>query len=91
MTIKESEALAIAKQFVMDEYQESKLSINYEEYMISLETDGYGHTVLGLNESYWSVTFMLKSTEQDQILFDPDYIIVLVGAQSGEPNWFPVM
>ncbi len=91
MKIKKSEALAIAKQFVMEEYKESKLSINYEGYKISLEKGGFGHTVLGLNESYWSVTFMLNSHGQYINVFAPDYIIILVDAQSGEPNWFPEM
>ena len=91
MKINESEALAIAKQFVMDEYKESKLSINYGEGGISFEKGGFGHTALGLNENYWSITFMFKSTEQDMAVFDSDYITVLVDAESGEPVWLPMM
>ena len=91
MKIKEPEALAIAKQFVMDGFKESNLPIDYGEYKISLEKGGYGHTVLGLNEHYCSVTFLLKSIERGKAAFDPEYIIVFVDSESGEPNWLPEM
>ena len=91
--VKESEALAIAKQFAIEENRESKLSIVDGEYEVGFEKDGFGHTVLGLDENYWSITFMLESTESGIKLFDSDseYFIVLVGAQSGEPHWLPMM
>jgi hypothetical protein len=91
MKINESEALAIAKQFVLDEHEESEISVNAEEFKIILESGGFGHTVLGLNYDYWSITFMLKNNNNDMLVFDPDYYIVLVDAESGEPNWLPVM
>lgn len=91
MKIKESEALTIAKQFTLEEYKESKLSIVDGECEISFEKDGFGHTVLGLSEDYWSITFMLKSAEQNIFDSGSEYFIVLVGAESGEPHWLPMM
>ena len=91
MKIKETEALAIAKQFTMEEHKESKISIVDEEHKISFETDGFGRTVLGLNENYWSVTFMLKSSEPNAFDSGFEYFIVLVGAESGEAHWLPMM
>ncbi|GMT40078.1 MAG: hypothetical protein IEMM0001_0813 [bacterium] len=90
MKIKESEALAIAKQLIMDEYKESNFSINEKEYKIRLDKGGFGQTFFGL-ENYWSVTFILKSTELDVGIFDSEYIVIFVDAESGEPNWFPAM
>ncbi len=90
MKIKESEALAIAKQQIVDEYKESKLPPVDGEYKISLERGGFGHTIFGL-ENYWSVTFVLKNTEQNMALFDSDYIVIFVDSESGEPNWLPAM
>ncbi|TNF91705.1 MAG: hypothetical protein EP297_15285 [Gammaproteobacteria bacterium] len=91
MKIQEPEALDIAKQFVMGGYKESNLPIDYGEYKICLEKGGFGHTVLGPNENYWSATFLLKSTEWDTSAFDPEYIIVFLDAESGEPNRLPEM
>jgi len=90
MKIKEPEALKIAKQFTLEEYKESKLSID-GEHKISFERDGFGHTVLGLKESYWEITFILKNTEQNTLDSGSEYFIVLVGAESGQPHWLPIM
>ncbi|HHJ36538.1 MAG TPA: hypothetical protein ENJ87_12305 [Gammaproteobacteria bacterium] len=93
MKFKESEALSIAKRFVMDEYKDSKLSIDDEACKISFEVDGFGRTVLGMDENYWLITFMLKGVEKNINVFDVDseYFIVLVGAESGVPHWLPMM
>lgn len=90
MKIKESEALAIAKQLVMDEYKESKFSIYDGECKIMLEKGGFGYEIFGL-ENYWTVTFLLESTEQGVAIFDSDYIVIFVDVESGEPNWLPEM
>ncbi len=91
MKIKSSEALIIATQFTMEEYKGSDFSIVDGDYKISFEKDGFGHTVLDLNENYWSITFMLKSTERNTFDSGSEYFIVLVGAESGEPHWLPMM
>ena len=91
MKIEELEALAIATRFVTKEYKESSFFIVDGEYKISFEKDGFGHTVLGLVESYWSVTFTMKSSAPNTFDSGSEYFIVLVGAESGEPHWLPVM
>ena len=93
MKIEQSEAIAIAKKFSIEENGESNLTIADGKYEVSFEEDGYGHSVLGLNESYWSITFMLEKAENNTSIFDSDseYFIVLVGASSGEPHWLPMM
>jgi hypothetical protein len=91
MNIKQSKALEIAKKFTLNEYSESKVSIVDEDYKISFETDGFGRTVLELDEDYWLVTFSLKNAEKSMFDTDSEYFIVLVGAESGEPHWLPMM
>ncbi|VAW52284.1 hypothetical protein MNBD_GAMMA05-152 [hydrothermal vent metagenome] len=91
MNIKQSEALEIAKKFTLNEYSESKFSIVDEDYKISFEVDGFGHTVLELDENYWLITFTLKNTEKSMFDFGSEYFIVLVGAESGVPHWLPMM
>lgn len=91
MKIKEVEAFVIARQFAVQEYKGSKLTIVDGEEIISFEKFGAGHTVLGLTESYWSVMFVLKSSEQNVFNSGYENFIVLVGAESGDPHWLPAM
>jgi len=91
MKIEEQEALAIATQFVAEEYKESSFFIVDDEYKISFENDGIGRIVLGLNEDYWSITFTMKSLAPKTFDSGSEYFIVLVGADSGEPHWLPMM
>jgi len=90
MNINESEAIAIAKRLILDEYKESKVSIKDEECKIILEKGGLGYEIFGL-ENYWTVTFILKNSDQDAVMFDSDYIVIFVDVESGEPNWLPEM
>ncbi len=90
MNINESEAFAIAKQLILDEYKERKLTINDEKCKIILEKGGLGYDFFGL-EAYWTVTFILENTEQDLAMFDSEYVVIFVDADSGAPNWLPEM
>ncbi len=90
MNINESEAFAIAKQLILDEYKGSKRSIVDEESKIILEKGGLGYELFGL-EKYWTATFMLESPEQGITMFDSEYIVIFVDVESGEPNWLPEM
>lgn len=91
MKVSEAEALSTAMQFARDEYKESNLFINEEKYTIVFEEDGFGCTVLELDENYWLITFTLKNMEGSMFDSDSEYFIVLVGAESGEPHWLPMM
>ncbi len=91
MNIKEVEAFVIARRFTVQEYTGSKLSIVDGKEEITFEKHGFGHTVLGLTENYWSITFILKGNGQNVFYSGCENFTVLVGADSGEPHWLPVM
>ena len=91
MNVSETGALSAAMQFARDEHKESNLFIDEEKYTIIFEEDGFGRTVLELDENYWLITFTLNNTEESMFDSDSGYFIVLVGAESGEPHWLPMM
>lgn len=91
MKISESEALSTAMQFAKDEHKESNLFVDEEKYTIIFEEDGFGRTVLGLDENYWLITFTLNNTGVTAFDSGSEYFTVLVGAESGEPHWLPMM
>ena len=78
-------------QFAKKEHDESHLSVDEEKYTIIFEEDGFGRTVLELDENYWLITFTLNSTESNSFDSGSEYFVVLVGAESGEPHWLPMM
>ena len=59
------------------------------EYEIKLEQDGIADTLFGLNEPYWSITFMLGKQDSALGSFDSGYLVVFVDAENGEPVWVP--
>ncbi len=85
------EAFVIARRFTVEEYKKSKLTIVDGKEKISFEKNGFGHSVLGLTENYWSITFILKSSKQNVFNSGYESFIVLVGAESGDPHWLPAM
>ncbi|PCJ87169.1 MAG: hypothetical protein COA54_06610 [Thiotrichaceae bacterium] len=91
MKIDEAEALSTAMQFARDEHKESNLFIDEEKYTIIFEEDGFGRTVLELDENYWVITFTLNTTGESMFDSGSEYFVVLVGAESGEPHWLPMM
>ncbi len=91
MKVSEAEALSAAIQFARDEHKESNLFIDEEKYTIIFEEDGFGRTVLDLDENYWLITFTFSNVEGSMFDSDSEYFIVLVGAESGEPHWLPMM
>lgn len=91
MGINEKAALSIAREFAAKEYKDSRFPLQLGEASIRLEQGGFGHTYLGLGESYWSVLFNLKAPDPSVAVMDPDHVIVLVDSESGGAVWFPVM
>jgi hypothetical protein len=91
MRISETEALSTAMQFAKQEHDESNLSVDEEKYTIIFEEDGFGRTVLELDENYWLITLTLNSTESNSFDSGSEYFVVLVGVESGVPHWLPMM
>lgn len=91
MKIKEAEALEIAKNFALSEYESSEWPLDINNPNIKLSEGGYGTDFFGLSEKYWSVTISTKSNDPNVATMDPDFVIVLVDSETGEAKWFPVM
>ena len=91
MKILETEALRIAREFAISEYKDSKFPLKLNDANITLEVGGIGHSVLGLNECYWSVLFSLGSEDPNVAVVDPDHVIILVDSESGKAVWLPLM
>ncbi len=91
MSINKDTALAIAKEFAKREYKNTCSQLLPESAEARLETKGVGHAHLGINEHYWSVLFALASTDPEVAVMTPDYVIVIVDAETGKSLWMPVM
>ncbi len=84
--INETEALEIATQYLYEQYQASDVSIRVRDRQIELTEDDPGLVMMGLLGTFYTVTFHCHSQPHS---FDPDYIILLVNAKTGEPLWYP--
>jgi hypothetical protein len=90
MTVSEEQATQIAKGFIQANRPPGDLSVAQVPSSVRLDRGGYPTDFLGLGEEYWSLIFNLELLP-DMAVMDPDSVIVLVDAQTGEPAWFPVL
>lgn len=91
MCITEKQAIFIAREFAESEYSNKEFPLRLGDANARLESGGFGHDILGLGLSYWSILFNLVSFDSNVAVMNPDHLIVLVDAESGMPVWFPVM
>ena len=84
--IDEARALAIAQQHLRDDHA---IEQDLEDYEIELETGGMGHTLFGLNERCWLITFTFSSDSGFLPNFESEYMAVYVDAENGEVTWIP--
>lgn len=85
--ISETEALEIATQYLHEEYQASGLSLAVTDRSVAFKDhDDEELAMVGLTGKFYSVTF---HCDIQPSTFDPDYIILLVDAETGEPLWYP--
>ena len=89
MKINESQALEIARRSAQEESEQGNMSIDMQDYTIKLEKDDYAESLFGLEGEYWSVTFKVNKADNAGATFDPDYIVILVDAGTGEAYWVP--
>ena len=91
MSITKERAISIAKKFAESEYRNTEFPLRLGDAQARLERGGFGHNVLGLGLSYWSIVFDLVNLDSNVAVMDPDHLIVLVDAESEKPVWFPLM
>lgn len=89
MKINESQALEIASRSAREESEQGHMSIDIDDYTIKLEDDDYAQSLFGLEGAYWSATFRVNKADNAGATFDPDYIAILVDAETGEAYWVP--
>ena len=87
MKIKKEEALRLAKEFAIKEYQDTDWPLNVSETSIKLSSGSW----YGLSDPHWSIIISTKVDDPNVAVVDPDHVIVLVDTETGEPKWFPVM
>jgi hypothetical protein len=91
MSINEERAIAVARDFAEAAYRDSKFQLRIGDANASFENGGFGHEVLGLGFTYWSVLFDLIALDENVAVMDPNHVIVLVDAETERAVWFPVM
>lgn len=91
MSINEDRAISLARSFAEAAYQDSKFQLRIGDASARFENGGFGHNVLGLGFTYWSVLFDLVSLDENVAVMDPAHVIVLVDAETERTVWFPVM
>jgi hypothetical protein len=91
MNISEERAIFVAREFAQSEYRKRHARLVLGDASARWEDGGFGHDVLGLGFSYWSILFNIVSSDSNVAVMDPDHLIVLVDAKSEKSVWFPVM
>ena len=91
MSISEERAIFVASKFAESEYRKRNLLLRLGDASARLEEGGFGHDVLGLGFSYWSILFNIVNSDSTVAVMNPDHLIVLVDAKSEKSVWFPVM
>lgn len=91
MTLSETQALNVARDFVRDRRRgETRESVLLDR---PLKTErcsgGYGTDHMGLSRDYWSFVFQTKQT--NGTVLDPDIVIVFVDAETSRAVFFPVL
>ena len=84
--ISETEALEIATSYLHEEYQASGLSLTVTGRDVEFKDEDEELTMVGLFGKFYSVTFHCDIQPNT---FDPDYIILLVDAETGDTLWYP--
>ncbi len=84
--ISDNEALEIATRHLHEEYQASDTSMTIAARSIELKDEDEGLMMMGWAGKFYAVTFHCNHQSN---AFDPDYIILLVDAETGEPFWYP--
>ena len=90
MTVSEDQAVQIARDFIQANYRLGDWPVPQALSSVRLDRGGFPTDFLGLGEEYWSLIFNLELPPGIAAM-DPDFVIVLVDAQSGKPAWFPVL
>ena len=91
MKIDESQAIDIAKRYVQDELADGVTDIDFDNCNALLDEEGYGNMALGIDEDFWLVTFLMKTRPDNIGTYEPEYMTVMVGVDSGEAYWIPEM
>ncbi|WP_416397413.1 hypothetical protein [Allohahella sp. A8] len=87
MKIDEHQALELAKKFALDAYQDLDCPLNLQDINIKL-SQGTGR---GLSNPHWTVTISTTIDNPAVAVRDPDHVIVLVDAETGDTQWLPIM
>jgi hypothetical protein len=87
MKIEKQEALELAKNFALEEFQDTVWPLNVNDISIKLNHS----TWFGLSDPHWSVVISTKVDDPNVAVIDPDHVIVLVDTETGETMWFPAM